>query len=72
MLDDNQLELEINHILDSGANTIRFVELFKRLAKRKAIEYFNDYCDYRNNAELQEELGHDIPLDFDKWLLDQR
>lgn len=35
---NEQLELEINHILDSGANSIRLIELFNRFASLQNAE----------------------------------
>lgn len=34
-----QLKIEVDHILDSGANDIRFIELIKRLLKKEAISF---------------------------------
>jgi len=56
----NQLRAEINHILDSGANDLRLIELFSRLNSKKdkriaelerGIECFN-----RSEANLRESV----------------
>lgn len=44
---DEQLELEINHILDSGANSIRLSTLCKRYANQQTSELQVRILDYR-------------------------
>lgn len=42
-----QLKIEVDHILDSGANDIRFIELIERLLKKESI-LFAQYCSKKN------------------------
>ena len=53
---DKQMELDINHIIDSGANHIRIVELFKSYMSRAAASPEGGDTAAAENEELRKEL----------------
>jgi hypothetical protein len=61
---EEQLKIEINHILDSGANEIRLVELFHKYADKKARQMVLEY------ARWFEDQG---PPEFkqEDWMVEQ-
>ena len=54
-METKQLEIDIDHILESGANSIRLIELFKRYTTKQCEKIRRDCAD---NAKMVYHDGH--------------
>lgn len=67
-VDEKQLKLEINHILDSGANEIRLLEMIKTFISRRYDENALHKQELKTKLEFYKKLQNKITLVRNKKL----
>jgi hypothetical protein len=73
---DEQLKTEINHILDSGANDIRLIELFEKYSFEYTCDLALKFAKWKDensvNVDFQHEINHTNEQYFDYFLRESK
>lgn len=63
-LSAEELEREIKYIQETGANSIRYYELFDKFATQRLEAY---KAEQKQRLELIDRYAHEIMMDNDQW-----